>query len=157
MIVTLRRWGHTPHGTFGDLTVGVSWDKAFECYTVERPWIDNERFISCIPCGTYPLRPCHYNQGDYATWEVCGVLERDEIKIHIGNTIDDLLGCIAPGTGLGWLRGRTTNLMRWAVVNSRSAHDYFMRAMDPYDEAVIIVTNRGIGSDSRHRIEVQNT
>lgn len=28
----------------------------YECYTLERPWLDNRRRVSCIPAGTYKGR-----------------------------------------------------------------------------------------------------
>ena len=51
--------------------------------------------------------------------------------IHIGNTIDDLRGCIAPGKGLGFIK------RKWAVTNSTKAFNEFMAAMNAEEQATI--------------------
>ena len=48
----LTRFTSTDHGTFGKLYVG---DKTF--FTVEKPWLNNTPFKSCIPSGEYKLIP----------------------------------------------------------------------------------------------------
>lgn len=126
--VLLERFAYTPHGTFGKLIL-----PNFECYTVERPWLDNTPRESCIPEGEYPLQLGRYNRGDYPAYEVLDVPNRSLIKIHIGNTIDDVIGCIAPGQGLGFLDGK------WAVTSSRNAFTEFMAAMDDIEESRLIV------------------
>lgn len=76
-------------------------------YTLEPPWRDNERRVSCIPAGTYPLRirtEGGWNEKyrkKYA-WhrgmiEVGDVPGRDFILFHAGNTHHDTDGCILPG------------------------------------------------------------
>lgn len=131
-LVTIGRWGHTPYGTFGSLeAVGL-----FAAYSLELPWNRNQRRISCIPCGTYPLRRSHYHQGDYPCWEICDVPDRDEIKIHIGNTIADILGCVVIGTGLGRL------YKKWAVTSSGIAYQKWMEATSEWDAASIVIFNR---------------
>jgi len=115
MNLFLQRFAYTPHGTFGRLLV-----KDWECFTVERPWFSNQPNISCIPCGLYSLSLGTYHRGGYAAWEVLDVPNRSLIKIHIGNTMDDLMGCIAPGMSLGYVNGL------WAVLNSKLAHQKLM-------------------------------
>ena len=58
--VLLERFAYSPMGTFGVLTVDD-----FECYTVERPWLDNKPRESCIPEGVYRLELGMYNRGGY--------------------------------------------------------------------------------------------
>ena len=48
MIVRLVRHAYLPVGTFGRL-----WLPGFDCWTVERPWKNNRRNVSCFPIGTY--------------------------------------------------------------------------------------------------------
>jgi hypothetical protein len=132
--VILERFAYSPHGTFGRLRVGE-----FTCYTVERPWQNNEPRESCIPEGKYPMMLGRYNRGGYPAYEVLGVPGRSLIKIHIGNTIDDVVGCIAPGTRLGYLRGK------WAVTSSRAAFARFMDAMASRQRAPLVVTRVSAG------------
>ena len=119
--VKLVRFGSTPHGVFSELIT----PEGFKCYTVERPWIHNERNVSCIPAGDYPLVFGHFYKGGYDCWEVRDVPGRSDIKIHIANRASEVMGCIAPGTSLGAL-GQV-----WSVLSSRVAFDGLMAALDP--------------------------
>lgn len=118
-LVTLERFAYTPFGAFSRLAVD-----SFQCYTVERPWLNNKVGQSCIPEGEYELKPGRFNHGGYLAYELKGVPGRSLIKIHVGNTMDDVIGCIAPGMGLGYLNNK------WGVINSRTAFDRFMDVMD---------------------------
>jgi len=72
------------------------------CDTLENPWIDNQRNISCIPEGEYPVRlrlPRESATRDYIHLLVKDVKDRDYILIHIGNTAKDTSGCILVGLG----------------------------------------------------------
>lgn len=116
MILTLDRWASTPlFGTFGTLTVG-DW----KCYSVEKPWKDNQPSHSCVPVGTYALALSTYHKGGYPAYELTHVPGRARILIHRANRATELEGCIAPGTGLGMLGGD------WAVLNSGVAFDQIM-------------------------------
>lgn len=107
-------------GTFGKLYIQ---DKVF--YTVESPWKDNEPFLSCVPLGEYSLIP--YTSERYGqTFKLVNVNnhvypdpsepgDRFGIIIHVGNTKDDITGCIAVGLGLGYIDDK------WAVTSSRLA------------------------------------
>lgn len=132
LAVPLTRKMYTPMGTFGTLDLGGIW----ECYTLELLWKDNARGISCIPCGTYPLRRSRYNQGGYDCWEICDVDARDEIKMHIGNTIDDIRGCVVMGKALGYIK------RKWAVTSSGIAFREFMYLMEPHETAEIVISER---------------
>ena len=120
----LRRFGSTPFGSFGTLSVGDhSW------FTVERPWAQNKPSISCIPAGSYPLVLGTFYSGDgpggksdYPAYEVQNVPGRAQIKIHIANKASQLKGCIAPGKLLG------AELGTWAVLESRTAYGEWMAA-----------------------------
>ena len=72
------------------------------CDTLENPWIDNQRNVSCIPQGIYPVRlrlPRESATRDYIHLLVKDVKYRDYILIHIGNTAKDTSGCILVGLG----------------------------------------------------------
>lgn len=70
------------------------------CSTIERPWINNQRRISCIPEGTYELQKRHSEKFGWHLW-VKDVPGRDLILIHPANdAMKELNGCIAPVTTL---------------------------------------------------------
>lgn len=126
--ITLERFAYTPMGTFGKLTM-----PEFSCYTVEKPWRDNKPFVSCIPEGEYDLKLGMYNRGGYPAYEVMNVPNRILIKIHVANTMDDVLGCIGPGLALGYVENK------WAVTSSKAALKTFMEAMDGDEVGKLII------------------
>ena len=72
------------------------------CDTLENPWVDNQRNISCIPEGVYPVRlrlPRESGTRDYLHLLVQEVPNRDWILFHRGNTAKDTSGCILVGLG----------------------------------------------------------
>jgi hypothetical protein len=71
----------------------------FECYTLELPWKDNQRRISCIPEGTYKAIKHRSPKFGESVW-IQNVPNRSEILIHPANYVRQLLGCIAPGDSL---------------------------------------------------------
>lgn len=128
MIIHLTRYESTSNGTFGKLVVG---DHTYD--TIERPWLDNKKEVSCIPPGLYTLVSHKRPNGDnvYALVnEEKGITHYQEpnskrylILIHIGNYLDDIIGCIAPGMH------RSGN----TVSQSRKAMEKIMNAL-PYGE-----------------------
>lgn len=128
--VLLERFAYTPHGVFGRIKF-----PEFECFTVERPWRDNKPRESCIPEGVYTILLGMYNRGGYPAYEVQEVPGRSLIKIHVGNTIDDVIGCIAPGKSLGYLE------RKWAVTSSGKAFKEFMKAMDGTQESTLEINS----------------
>lgn len=83
-------------GTNGELFVN---DKLF-CYTIELPWKNNRKNVSCITPGTYDLvKRNSENHGDHLLLE--NVPNRSLILIHTANNaLEELRGCIAPVTVL---------------------------------------------------------
>ena len=72
------------------------------CDTLENPWKDNQRNISCIPEGEYPVRLRLARESasrDYLHLLVQDVPNRDYILFHRGNTAKDTSGCILVGLG----------------------------------------------------------
>ena len=72
------------------------------CDTLENPWQDNQRNISCIPEGEYPVRLRLARESasrDYLHLLVQEVPNRDWILFHRGNTAKDTSGCILVGLG----------------------------------------------------------
>jgi len=128
--VRLIRSESTDQGTFGSLTFGPH-----ACRSLELPWRDNARQISCIPTGAYRcviVRSPRFGR----VYGVLNVPGRSNVLIHSANLAGDkalgwdtqLQGCIAPCQRLGSLvnsRGRfqraglisrpaVTQLMNWA-------------------------------------------
>ena len=72
------------------------------CDTLENPWLDNQRNISCIPAGVYDVRLRLARESasrDYLHLLVQDVPNRDWILFHRGNTAKDTSGCILVGLG----------------------------------------------------------
>ena len=72
------------------------------CDTLELPYRDNQRSISCIPAGEYKVRlrlPRESATRDYIHLIVKDVPNRSHILFHRGNTAKDTKGCILVGQG----------------------------------------------------------
>ena len=86
---------YLPFGTFGELWT----DDGFHCFTVERPWLDNKPFESCIPEGAYLANRITYSTKTRGmdTFELQDVPDRTSIQIHHGNFPRNYQGCIGIG------------------------------------------------------------
>ena len=84
---------YEPEGTNGELKLVV-------CNTIELPWLQNQRNVSCIPEGRYELKlRVTAKRGQHLL--VVNVKGRDGILIHPANDASkELRGCIAPVTTL---------------------------------------------------------
>jgi hypothetical protein len=104
MVLVLNRI-YFPEGTQGVL----EWNGTLICYTIELPWLGNQRRISCIPEGEYFLQ-LRYSSKFKWHFLLMDVPGRDLILIHPANDAKlELLGCIAPvtaRTGIG--KGRAS-------------------------------------------------
>lgn len=68
----------------------------YEVRTLELPWKDNERRISCIPEGEYEvIKRFSEKYGDH--FHILGVPDRSYILMHNANFVRQLKGCIAVG------------------------------------------------------------
>ena len=88
----------TENSTIGELFIN---GERF-CDTLENPWLDNQRNISCIPEGNYKVRlrlPRESATRDYLHLLVQDVPNRDYILFHRGNFPKDTSGCILVGQG----------------------------------------------------------
>ena len=96
-----------PEGTNGEILHEGQW----VCHSIELPWLNNARKISCIPEGRYELRR-RYTDKRKDHLVVVDVPHRSSILIHPANDAQkDLLGCIAPVmelTGAG--QGRSSRI-----------------------------------------------
>ena len=90
------------------------------CDTLENPYINNERNISCIPEGEYKVRLRLARESatrDYLHLLVQDVPNRDWILFHRGNSAKDTSGCILVGLSSA----------QDVVYNSRLAMDLLMK------------------------------
>ncbi|MCI2228856.1 DUF5675 family protein [Polaribacter sp. MSW13] len=72
----------------------------FLCHTIELPWKQNQRNISCIPEGVYEVVP-RFSKRFSHHLQIQNVLGRSLILIHPANDAQkELEGCIAPVTYL---------------------------------------------------------
>jgi len=81
-----------PKQTNGVFTL---YDAAFQGYTLERPWVNNEPNISCIPEDIYFVKPD--NTGKFQWFEITHVPNRSNIEMHGANKVQHLQGCIGLG------------------------------------------------------------
>ena len=124
-ILELIRY-YTPMGTFGELGGRM----ISRWCTVEKEWVDNEKYISCIPEDAYLCeRTDSPRFGE--TFEVVGVPNRFGILFHVANFEENVQGCIGLGTDIGTINDR------WAVLNSKDAFREFMEYMEGEDEFIL--------------------
>ena len=94
----LIRDTYTEESTIGELFINGE----RICDTLERPYFNNQRNISCIPEGVYPVRlrlPRESATRDYIHLLVQDVPDRDWILFHRGNYPYQSQGCILVGLG----------------------------------------------------------
>jgi hypothetical protein len=113
----LTRFCYAPNATFGSMIVD-----GIRLFTIENPWLDNRRGVSCIPEGEYVCRPRHFHRGDYPAIEILDIPDRSHILFHKANVADDVNGCIGVGVSLGCLSGK------WAVRHSSQGFAVLMKA-----------------------------
>lgn len=104
MELLLQRSYH-PTGTNGMLSL----DDELICYTIELPWKQNKRWISCIPEGAYQL-VLRYSKRHQIHLLLKDVPFRTLILIHkANNALKELKGCIGTVSELsGYGRGNNS-------------------------------------------------
>ena len=90
--------------TFSEVsTIGKLFlDGEFLCDTLENPYLNNQRNISCIPEGQYKVRLRTARESatkEYLHLLVQDVPDRSLVLFHTGNTAKDTRGCILVGIG----------------------------------------------------------
>ena len=106
----------TDVSTIGNLYLDGEW----LCDTLENPYLNNQRNISCIPEGQYKVRLRTARESatkDYLHLLVQEVPDRSLILFHSGNTAKDTRGCVLVGIGTE----------QDFVKNSRLAMDLLMK------------------------------
>jgi len=96
-------------------------DGEFIAHTLELPWKDNEKSVSCIPSGRYSCRVRLARESatrDYVHLLVQEVPDRSYILFHRGNYPSDSRGCILTGTHRAMSPDK--------ILESKIAHNYLM-------------------------------
>ncbi len=76
----------------------------FQCYTLELPWLNNQRRVSCIPKGEYNVEKRQSTKYKHH-FHVLDVPGRSYILIHRGNYNWHTKGCILVGRTLTDING----------------------------------------------------
>lgn len=106
-------------GTNGSIYIGND----FICHTIELPWKENQKGISCVPEGRYKIEKRFSTKFKWH-FILQDVLNRSYILIHPANdALKELRGCIAPisfikGIGKGY--------------GSRKALDKLITILNPF-------------------------
>jgi hypothetical protein len=105
----LRKFRFTANSSISELFIGDS--KARQCFILERPYTGKNTRDNTATAGvneSEAILPGRYELT--LTWSpafrqimllVLNVPGRDGIRIHIANKPSELLGCLAPGNGVG--------------------------------------------------------
>lgn len=111
-MITLERLAYLPFCTLGRLLAG---NEAWA--TIERPWINNEIDISCIPEGTYTCSK--YSSRKFPrTYSIDNVINRTHILFHVANRASEVRGCVGIGKSLSF--------SDYQVLDSRVAMNEFI-------------------------------
>jgi hypothetical protein len=94
--VKITRYLETDKVTIGDLIYSDN-VVHLKLTTLELPWLDNKKGVSCIPKGVYKVTTSYSNRFKKHLWEVHNVPNRSGIRIHAANFAYQLEGCIALG------------------------------------------------------------
>jgi len=95
---TLKRKESDDKQTLGELSISEKGVTVLDCKTLELPWKNNQRNVSCIPVGTYQvLKRTSEKYGKH--FHLQNVPDRSMILIHSGNYYTQTQGCILVGSG----------------------------------------------------------
>jgi hypothetical protein len=127
--LTLVRFVNGPRVTLGVLKL----DSKNSLYTLEDPWKNNEKNVSCIPLGHYICD--HWRSAKFGeTYKVMEVPDRTDILFHIGNTTLDTQGCILLGMDIGFVNGP-------AITQSKIAFGKFKMFMEDVPRFILEIVS----------------
>lgn len=130
--LTRQRVQDDTAGTPGTLDAGT-----FKCKTLELPWRDNAKGVSCIPEGTYTCRLHKSPRFGWVYW-ITNVPGRSEIVMHAGNFAgdrakklrSDVRGCVLVGDSFGQLQGQFAVLRSGLTLQRLMTH---LRGVSEFD------------------------
>lgn len=135
MHIILQRLTMSEQGTFGVLLIS---GRPYYV-TLELPWKNNQREISCVPSGTYHVTKMYSEKFNKIVFVLHDVPGRDLIEIHIGNEIKNTLGCV--------LIGSEFSKTEYAIVDSKVAFNDFMVRM-PGEGFIITIKDVVVGAET---------
>lgn len=136
-IKIVRDW-QDANQTLGKCTVYDENNKPlFSAISLERGWRNNEKNVSCVPLGRYPLILEWSNRFKTELWELKNVPNRAECKFHSANYWYQLNGCIALGLKLKDLNADGYN----DVTNSKNTMKAFHNALKGETRAELLITD----------------
>jgi len=129
MVLLITRT-YFPEGTNGTLEC----EGKVICKTIELPWKENQKKVSCIPEGKYLLQKRYSGKFKWHI-EITNVTNRTLILFHpANNAIKELNGCIAPVTKIS---GAGLGLMSRKAFTKLKAIVY--KALDEKQRVLIII------------------
>lgn len=143
--IQLVRYVGSDKQTTGTFTVLDGDVPVFVRPCIERGYLDNRRNISCVPLGIYDLVYEWSPKFNMMLWELKGVMDRSECKIHAASFWSDLNGCISIGSTLSHL-GKDEHI---DLKGSKLALNDFHRIMKGHTKARISITNHPMYRDLR--------
>jgi len=107
----------------------------FASLLLTRGWRNNEKNVSCLPIGVYPVEYEWSKKYKRMLWEVKETGLRSEVKFHPLNYYFDSEGC----NGLG-RRPKHLNKDRYLdLTDSRNTINDFHKALKTFDRAILII------------------
>lgn len=132
-VVLQRLWEDRNQSTGVLFVIDKKGQPVFASLCIERGDRNNERNVSNVPPGEYPLVFEHSPRFKQKLWELKDVPNRSECKIHPSNYWDQLNGCIAPGLELKDLDKDGY----YDVTSSRNTTDKFHKVLEGMTETTI--------------------
>ena len=116
LVVPHLRWPEREGATFGKLVTPAG----RQYHTLELPWRDNHRNVSCWPAGPHACRLTYSPKFGVKLYLV-DVVRRAGCRIHAANLVRQLRGCLAVGRKIARFPNGDIG-----VTNSKSSLDDLM-------------------------------
>ena len=136
--VSLRRFASSDQGTFGRIRCN-----GLVLFTLELPWRNNARNISCIPTGFYIVRWTFSPRYQRFMYLIGDVPDRDGCRMHSANYAGDpakgyhsqLNGCVALGEKYGIMGGQKAIMVSRPAIRRFEDHmerkSFELEVIDP--------------------------
>ena len=121
---------------YQDYTSGQVWiNDNYVCNTLELPYKNNERNISCIPEGIYNAK-INYSKKHRAHILILKVKGRSDILLHTGNTLSDTQGCVLVGTKYQEKQLRNSKQAMYKIISKIIANQIKLKGLK-----ILIISN----------------
>ena len=132
-----RLWGDQNQTTGVFTVLNEKGQPIFACLCLERGDRNNQKNVSSVPAGRYPIVLEYSSRFKQDLYELKDVPNRTECKIHPSNYWDQLNGCIALGLKLKNLN----NDQYYDVTNSKATVVEFHKVMKNVTRTTIEITD----------------